>query len=112
MLVFMDESGDSGFKFDRGSSPYFTICAVIFPDGFSADACDRNIDELRLRLKLARGHEFHFKGCRDSIKRRFLSHVSSDQFRYHAFVIDKQRLLSTRLRDDDAEFYSFAVGIV
>lgn len=108
----IDESGDCGFKFDRGSSRHFVITAIIFQDSFSAEAYDRNIDELRSRLKLAHNYEFHFRKCRDILKRKFLSQIASDEFRYHAFVIDKQRLFSSRFLDSPSEFYSFAASIV
>lgn len=32
MLVFIDDSGDPGFKLDKGSSRFFVICSVIFDD--------------------------------------------------------------------------------
>ena len=52
MLVFVDESGDPGFKFASGSSIFFIVAAAIFPYSFSADACDRSIEELRRTLRL------------------------------------------------------------
>ncbi|MBI2934194.1 MAG: DUF3800 domain-containing protein, partial [Chloroflexi bacterium] len=33
MLVFVDESGDLGFKFERGSTQFFTIALVVFENG-------------------------------------------------------------------------------
>jgi hypothetical protein len=30
VLVFIDESGDPGFKLERGSSPVFVVAMVIF----------------------------------------------------------------------------------
>ncbi len=32
MLVFIDDSGDPGFKFEKGSSKYFVIALVIFKE--------------------------------------------------------------------------------
>ncbi len=40
MLVFIDESGDTGLKIDKGSSKYFVIALVIFEDHEEAIACD------------------------------------------------------------------------
>jgi hypothetical protein len=36
MLVFIDDSGDPGFKLDRGSTPFFVIALVIFEDELEA----------------------------------------------------------------------------
>jgi hypothetical protein len=41
MLVLIDESGDCGLKFGRGSSEFFTCIAVLFQGGFAADASDK-----------------------------------------------------------------------
>jgi hypothetical protein len=37
MLVFIDDSGCAGFKFDKGSSRFFVISAVIFDDNLEAE---------------------------------------------------------------------------
>lgn len=36
MLVFIDDSGDAGFKLDKGSTPFFVIACVIFDDDLEA----------------------------------------------------------------------------
>ena len=37
MLVFIDDSGDPGFKLQKGSSPVFIIACVIFDDELEAE---------------------------------------------------------------------------
>jgi len=39
MLVLIDESGDCGLKFGRGSSDYFVVVALLFSGEFSMGAC-------------------------------------------------------------------------
>jgi hypothetical protein len=111
MLVFIDESGDSGRKFNAGSSIYFTCVAAIFSDNFNADACDRSIDELRRGLKLANNYEFHFTNCHDRIRREFLKKVAIEQFRYYGFVLNKAKLFGNQFQDKDG-FYDFTVGLI
>jgi hypothetical protein len=43
MLVFIDESGDPGFKVSKGSSPLFAVAMVIFADGNAAPQTNRVI---------------------------------------------------------------------
>lgn len=43
MLIFIDDSGDSGLKIESGSSRYFTIGLVVFEDNEEAVACDQRI---------------------------------------------------------------------
>jgi hypothetical protein len=113
MLVFIDESGDSGFKLDRGSSRYFVIVAVIFTDEFSASACERAIDCLRRELSFPPCWEFHFKKCPDKVREAFFRRVANERFWYHAFVLDKQKLCaSAPTFRDGKSFYQFAVSIV
>ena len=107
----IDESGDCGLKFDRGSSEYFTCVAVVFSDEFSMDACDRTIDGLRRELKKPPGFEFHFANSSKKVRRIFLDRVSHDEFRYAGFVVNKRRLYGARFRNP-REFYETAVGYV
>lgn len=44
MLVYIDESGDAGFKVDQGSSPVFVAGMVIFDDADDAALTRRLID--------------------------------------------------------------------
>ena len=113
MLVFIDESGDSGFKFGRGSSRYFVITAVIFNSEFAADACDRSIEGLKRKLGFHVGREFHFSQCSDKIRGEFFRCVAAEDFCYHAFVINKQMLSAqAKTFQDGKSFYRFAVSIV
>ena len=111
MLAFIDESGDCGMKFDSGSSTYFVVTAVLFPDNFSADACDRGIDELKHKLSIPRAFEFHFTECRDSLREKFLKHVAHENFRYYAFILNKPKLFGGRF-DDPNEVYQTAARFV
>src|SRR5437879_5287998 len=111
MLVLIDESGDCGLKFGKGSSDFFTCVAVVFSDEFSMNACDRTIDELKRKIKKSPHCEFHFSSSPDKIRRMFLDRVSHDEFRYAGVVIDKKRLYGELFRSPK-EFYKFAVRIV
>lgn len=109
----MDESGDSGFKFGRGSSNYFVITAVIFNSDFAAEACDRSIECLKRNIRFHLGREFHFSECSDRVREAFFRCVATEDFCYHAFVINKQRLSAqAKTFQDGKTFYRFAVSIV
>ena len=111
MLVLIDESGDCGLKFGKGSSEYFTCVAVVFSDEVSMDACDRTIDGLKMEMKRPLSSEFHFSSSSDKTRRLFLERVSHDDFRYAAFVVNKRKLYGRRFTNPK-EFYEFSVGIV
>jgi c-di-GMP-related signal transduction protein len=111
MLVLIDESGDCGLKFGKGSSEYFACVAVVFTDSFSMNACDRTIDGLKMEMKKPSSFEFHFSSSPDKTRCRFLERVSHDDFRYAGFVVDKRKLYGRRFQNPK-EFYEFSVGIV
>jgi hypothetical protein len=92
MLVLVDESGDPGFKFDRGSSLYFTIALAVFPDLQAAHDCDRRIVGLRKELGVPEDFEFHFTKTSDEFRQTFLRAISAYDFAYVARTIDKRRL--------------------
>lgn len=90
MLVFVDESGDTGFKFGRGSSRYFTLTLVLFRTAEAASACDRAIANLKQQAKRTR--EYRFASCNHATRMRFLNCVRDHSFEYASIVINKRKL--------------------
>jgi len=88
MLVFIDESGDSGLKIEEGSSRYFTIGLVVFEDNDEALNCDQRIRLLKKELGLSENYEFHFKRNSDKVRLAFLTAVSPYNFFYYGIVIN------------------------
>jgi hypothetical protein len=76
MLVFIDESGDSGLKLDEGSSRFFTVAMVVFEDYDEATACDQKIGLLKRELGWKPESEFHFKNNSDKARKAFLEAVA------------------------------------
>jgi hypothetical protein len=101
MLCFVDESGDAGLKLDRGSSPFFTITAVIFEDHDEADACDQAINQLRRELSLPSNFEFHYTETPVRYCRRFFERVAGYPFRHLSLTIDKSNLYGERYLNRD-----------
>lgn len=76
MLVFVDESGDSGMKSKQGSSSLFVMSAVLFEENDEAEACDKKIEELRSEIFRGRRPEFHFNKMCDAYRERFFKGVA------------------------------------
>lgn len=95
MLIFMDESGDTGFKFKRVSSEYFVLTIVIFDSLDSAEKANDAINQLRKDLKFHEAREFKFStGTSNEEKEAFLRKMSRHDFRYRSVVINKSVLLA------------------
>lgn len=113
MLVFIDESGDPGWKLQQGSSRFFCIALVVFEDAEDALACDQRIDLLRHELGWKANDEFHFKGNSDRVRRTFLEAVARYNFFYYTFILnkDQSKLWGEGFKDKHS-FYKYACGLV
>ena len=111
MLIFVDEAGDPGFKFEKHSSPYFTIGMVVFNDHKEAEACDQRITLLKRELRLPEHYEFHYKKDFDYQKKYFLEAVSPYEFFYYGIVVYKRLLMSMTFHIQES-FYKYVCGLV
>ncbi|SMP41607.1 Protein of unknown function [Neorhodopirellula lusitana] len=100
LLLFFDESGDTGMKFGKGSSDHFIVAAVVFRDREEANRCDRIIGDLRQDLGITRNRgEFHFAKVDDGIRIQFFEAIASVEFLYSAFVLNKRNVTGPGFRD-------------
>lgn len=113
MLAFLDESGDTGRKTDKGSSGYFVVSLVIFLDNDEALACDQRIELLKTELNLPDDYEFHFSRNSKRIKQAFLDAVNRYAFSIVTVAINKD---PAKLYGDGfnvkSSFYKFACQMV
>ncbi len=106
MLVFIDDSGDPGFKLDKGSSHFFVISAVLFDDNLEAEKTAVAIKELRRELKFGDDVEFKFNKSKRLVREKFLSAVNSYSFKIRCIVIEKEIIYSDELRRNKKRFYA------
>lgn len=103
MLIFMDESGDTGFKFNKVSSQYFVLVMVIFDSLEAAEKANEAVKEVRKELKRSESLEFKFStGTNNEAKVTFLRKLSRQNFRYRAVVIDKKILIKREPNPTDS----------
>ena len=60
MRVFIDESGDAGFKLEEGSSKEFVVSCIIFENAQDVQKINTLINKIREDLGLRRDYEFRF----------------------------------------------------
>lgn len=112
MLVFIDESGDSGLDVaNPGTSQYFVISLVIFEDEEDAIACDQRIELLKKELGWHPRSEFHFHRNSDRVRKTFLEAVSPYNFFYYGIVIQKSKLWGEGFKDKKS-FYKYITSLV
>jgi hypothetical protein len=107
LLIFIDESGDPGFKLTRGSTSHFVVAMVIFENNQDAEFTSKIIKDALVDLKIK--PEFKFSQSRDSIRDEFFKRVKLFNFRVRALVVDKKKIYSSTLRENDEKFYNYFV---
>lgn len=114
MLVFVDESGDTGFKLGQGSSGQFTVTLVVFADNADAEAVSHRIDRLRTEMGLpedSRTGEFHFNDNSNEQREAFLKAVRPFDFSVFSVVVNKGGLAPEGISSKNT-FYNLVCGLV
>jgi len=112
LIIFIDDSGDPGFKIGKGSSEVFVIALVIFDDPLDAEETALKIKRLKRSLGLHEKHEFRFNKCSREFRCKFLSTVADCGFRVRAIVMPKKNIYGVELRRSRESFYNYAIKTV
>jgi hypothetical protein len=112
MLVFLDDSGDPGFKIRKGSSPCFVIALIIFDDHLESERCAVAIKELRRALHFTDDTEFRFSHSSQGTRLAFLERAAKYNFQIRAIVMEKTCIYSEELRRSKESFYRYAIKMV
>lgn len=107
MLVFIDESGDSGFKLDKGSTAVFAVALAAFHSREEAIRTDGIVRQALIDLRVK--PEFKFSKAHANVRDGFFEAVQDCDFRVRALVVQKELIQSGRLRSRKEEFYQFFV---
>lgn len=106
-LVFIDDSGDPGFKKDASSS-VFVIAGVVFTNPKDATRINKAITEYRRLLGWRDGHEFKFRTTAKGIKIHFLEIMSRFDFKIYAVYIRKTDYPNDYSPSNSQELYNWA----
>ncbi len=109
MLIFIDDSGDPGFKLDKGSTSHFVIAMVIFDDELEAEKTAVAIKELKRQLRLSEQSEFRFFKTSNSYRIAFLTKVIKFNFRVRCLVVNKSLIYSRELQCNKNSFYAYFI---
>lgn len=109
MLVFIDDSGDPGFKVEKGSSKVFVIALVIFKDNLEAERTSLAIKDLRRKLKMSDLSEFKFNKSSKKFRQIFIESIKKFDFKIRAIVVDKKDIYSQRLKTHKENFYNYVI---
>ncbi len=108
MFVYLDESGDTGFRFKQNSSRYFVITLLLVDDPIPMQAA---IDRLRESLGFSATNEFKFSNSPEDVRWSFLRMLRQQSFSVRALVVDKTLMTQPHMRKRDT-FYNFLVRMI
>ena len=103
MHIYLDESGDTGFKFSAGSSAYFISALVLVPDPAAAQDAVR---ALRDRLREPEDYELKFARMPHHLRLSVLGGLRGLGITARVLVVDKRRLVEPSVRQRDG-FYKY-----
>lgn len=112
MLVFIDESGDPGFKLSKGASAFFVVALVIFEDQLDAEETALKIKRHMQFLRKSSRFEFKFNKSNHQHRLGFLQAVADCAFKVRAIVVDKEVIYSQQLREHKGSFYNYFLRMV
>ena len=105
MWVFLDDSGDCGMKFDRGSSSHVVMAACVFRTRGAVEHALECVEAGRLNRApdgqvYRLGREFKYSSSKDVHKTAFFAAIKGADFAVRVIIIDKRNLWSRRLQEN------------
>ena len=105
-LVFIDDSGDPGFKAGASSST-FVLAAALFINPEIATILNKTISDYRKSLGWKDEHEFKFRKAPKRVKLRFLEIANHYPFDIYAVYINKSDYPNVFKFSDDEKLYNW-----
>jgi len=111
--VFMDESGDPGFKLDQGSSRFLGIAAVIFRNRDDMAYTEQILSGAKSNLGWKQIQEFRFHHASLDVRTSFCLALRECPFTVHSVVIDKRIIFpNAPLRHSPGCFYQYLIRLL
>lgn len=102
--LWADESGDSGFKFNRGSSVHMVV-AVVYMVASDASTISEAITNMKTKLGLPLEFEFKFSRTSNKFREEFFDALLRHKWEYKAIVVNKRRLRAPALTGHPHQLY-------
>lgn len=96
MYVFVDDSGDPGFKFGQGSSRYLVIACCVFESSLAVELAAQHVARVRRELNSNHDFELKFHKSRIQTKIGILESLSKLEFFVRVLIVDKRGLPRTK----------------
>lgn len=109
MQIFIDETGDPGFRIEDGSSRFFIVALVIFEDPAEADRAKSALNNLKKDWKKKESFEFKFTKLQRKLRLEVLEVANQFDFKVRAVIFDKVRMNELQLEHFKKNYYQYAI---
>jgi hypothetical protein len=110
--IFIDETGDTGFKLKKGSSDIFSITLIIFKNPLEIEKVTKSIKSLEDRLGFSQKSEWKFSKTAPKYRIEFLKTVCVYDFEIRAVVMIKKNISGPILTTNKDSFYNYTCKLV
>ncbi|WP_181133865.1 DUF3800 domain-containing protein [Rathayibacter sp. AY1D9] len=105
--MYIDDSGDAGFKFGSGSTSHLVMAAVVFRSVEDIQAAAEMIAGCRTMNRRTR--EFKYAKTRELNRACFFACCRPATYSVRAIVIDKANIYRPHLRENPSSLKSYAI---
>lgn len=107
-VVYVDESGDEGFSFDRGSSEWFVLSAVVTRKASDLETV-KLVDVVRAKLNKRPRKPLHFRDLRHEHRLPFIDEIAKARLRTISVLVHKPSLGEPEKFDQRYRLYFYSV---
>lgn len=111
--MFLDESGELGFNFNKGSTKFFTITLLICGVREEQEL-QRVIKKIRkrvLRKELKKSNEIKWNNSSDDIKKKIFERIERINFEVFTIILDKSKVYDY-LKDKKHKLYNYLSNLI
>lgn len=112
MHIYIDETGDTGFKLDKGSSQIFAITLVVFKEPFEIEKTVSAIRRMEKRIGFPEKAEWHFSKVKPTWRKEFLKTIEPFDFELLTVIMNKAEIDGPKLTNDKKLFYNYTCKLV
>jgi len=109
MKIYIDESGDPGFKIEEGSSRFFVVALIIFEDPAEESRARTALVNLKKEWQKKDNFEFKFSKMSINERKQVIEVAMFAKFKIRAVVFDKVRMNTLQLEHFKENYYQYAI---
>lgn len=110
-VAYIDESGDEGFVFSKGSSEWFILSAAIIRKHIELDTV-KLVDEVRIKLNKPPKTPLHFRNIKHGQRLPYIHLISQAPLRIISVLIHKPSIIKPEIFLKGYRLYFYAVRLL